>query len=83
MYRNYEDITTLSLVLTLVLMMDVLDRKVGHRIPRVVDTNEQEQNRRSGDDEECRHWIDWEYDRRDEERSIGGKWEDCVPQPIL
>ncbi len=42
------------LVLALVLRLGVLKGKVGHGIPGVVNTDEQEQNRSSSDDQQCK-----------------------------
>jgi len=44
------------LVLALVLRLGVLKGKVGHDIPGVVNTDEQEQNRSSSDDQQCKFW---------------------------
>ena len=47
---------TPMLVLALVLRLGVLKGKVGHDIPGVVNTDEQEQKRSSSDDQQCKFW---------------------------
>lgn len=58
------------LFLTLVLGRE-FDGCIGHVIPRVVDADEQEQERCRSDDEEGRCRVDWEQKRRDDEGGVG------------
>jgi len=71
------------LVLALVLRPGEVDGNVDHVIPRVVDTDEQEQHRSRGDDEQCRCRMAWEHYRRDEEGSVGDQRKDRMPQPVF
>src|SRR5712692_1956931 len=78
-----SDTKTLSLVLTLVLPLGEFDGNVGHVIPGVVDADEQEQHRCSGDDEQCRCRMAWEQKRRDDEGSVGDQRKDRMKQPVF
>ncbi len=71
------------LVLALVLRPGEVEGNVDHVIPRVVDTDEQEQHRSRGDDEQCRCRMAWEHYRRDEEGGVGDQRKDRMPQPVF
>ena len=71
------------LVLALVLRPGEVEGNVDHVIPRVVDTDEQEQHRSRSDDEQCRCRMAWEHYRRDEEGSVGDQRKDRMPQPVF
>ncbi len=71
------------LVLALVLRLGEVDGNVEHGIPRVVDADEQEQHRHCADDEQCRHRMAWEHNRRDEECGVGDERQDRIPQPVF
>src|SRR5947209_10097065 len=71
------------LVLTLVLRLGELDDKVGHGIPGVVDTDEQQQNGSRGDDEQCWHRIAWDHKCCDEEGGVGDERKDRMPEPVF
>src|SRR5438552_11348663 len=71
------------LVLARVLWLGALDGNVGHGIPRVVDTDEQEQHRSRSDDEQCRRRMAWEHHRRDDECGVGDERKDRIPQPVF
>src|SRR5438309_10953774 len=78
-----SDTKTLSLVLTLVLRLGEFDGNIGHVIPGVVDTDEQQQHRSRGDDEQCRCRIAWEQKRCDEEGGVGDERKDRMPEPVF
>src|SRR6266496_6806959 len=61
------------LVLTLVLRLGALFGNVGYGIPRVVDADEQEQNRSRTAADECRCRIAREQKRRADECCVGGE----------
>ena len=71
------------LVLALVLGPGEFDGRVGHVVPRVVDADEQEQHRSLGDDEQYRHRIAREQNRRDDEGGVGDERKDRMPQPVF
>src|SRR5436309_7684234 len=59
------------------------DHDVRNGIPRVVDTYEQQPERRGGDDERCDLEIRAQKHGGRCERRIGGKRQHCVPQPVF
>jgi hypothetical protein len=67
------------LVLTLVLRLGELDDNIGNVIPRVVDADEQEQNRSRSDAEQCRRRIAREHNRRDDECCVGDERKERMP----
>ena len=71
------------LVLALVLRLGLLEDNVGNGIPRVVDTDEQEQNRSSTGDEQRRCRIAREHNCRDDECGVGDERKDRMPQPVF
>src|SRR6266516_3857896 len=83
MYQNQRTCTRTILVLALVLRLGALKGNVGHGIPRVVDTDEQEQNRSSTDDEQCWRRIAWEHHRRDDKCGVGDERKSRMPQPVF
>src|SRR5216683_7005088 len=78
-----SDTKTLSLVLTLVLRLGEFDGNIGQVIPGVVDADEQEQHRCRSDDEQCRCWIDWKRNRRDDDGGVGEQRKDRMKQPVF
>src|SRR6266436_6936355 len=75
--------TLLLLVLALVLLLGEFEGNVGHVIPGVVDADEQEQHRCRGDDEQCRCWMAWKHNCRDDEGGVGDQRQDHIPQPVF
>src|SRR5579859_4774738 len=73
----------LLLVLALVLRLRELQDKVGHIIPRVVDSDEQEQKRCRANDERCQHGIGWEHNCGDDECRVGDERKDRMPYPVF
>src|SRR5260221_14625528 len=76
-----SDTKTLSLVLRLVLPLGEFEGNIGHIIPGVVDADEQQQHRCRSDDEQCRCWMAWEQQRRDDEGGVGDQRKDRMEKP--
>src|ERR1700730_15558747 len=79
----YNPLSKPLLFLTLIFLLGKIDGNVGHSIPGVVDTNEQQHNRHRTDDEECQCWIAWQHNRRNDERCIGDERKCHMPQPVF
>src|SRR6266567_6879134 len=78
-----SDTKTLSLVLMLVLRLVEFGGNIGHVIPGVVDADEQEQHRCRSNDEQCRYWIAWKQNRRDDDGGVGDQRKDRMKQPVF
>ena len=65
-----------------ILRLGAFEGRIGHDIPCVVDTNEEEQHRYRSDDEQGRYRLSREHNRRDDEGGVRDERQDRIPQPV-
>src|SRR5438874_6077419 len=70
-------------LLILVVLLETLDGNVGHSLPGIVDTNEEEQNCHCSDAEECWNRIDQKENSCDEQYGVRDERKNRMPQPIF